>query len=122
MAYPLVGAQPLSEPMVEIIVNLTLRDKFQRNVNRKSYTFIQENTFENVVCEMAAIFSRPQYVKLDRSRSLSGVPDFWDRTKILRCGDLSYLHVPDYMSFLLFCLIFVYSSQYSFLFWIMYLL
>ena len=27
-----------------------------------------------------------------------------------------------YVSFLLFCLIFVYSSQYSFLFWIMYLL
>ena len=26
---------------------------------------------------------------------LSGVPDLWDRTKILRCGDLSHLHVPD---------------------------
>ena len=49
--------------------------------------------------------------------SLSGVPDLWDRNKILRCSDLS---VPFtcawlYMSFLLFCL-------YSFLFWIMYLL
>ena len=27
--------------------------------------------------------------------SLSGVPDLWDRNKILRCGDLSHLHVPD---------------------------
>ena len=26
---------------------------------------------------------------------LSGVPDLWDRNKILRCGDLSHLHVPD---------------------------
>ena len=26
---------------------------------------------------------------------LSGVPDLWDRNKILRGGDLSHLHVPD---------------------------
>ena len=26
---------------------------------------------------------------------LSGVPDLWDRNKILSCGDLSHLHVPD---------------------------
>ena len=26
---------------------------------------------------------------------LSSVPDLWDRNKILRCGDLSHLHVPD---------------------------
>ena len=29
----------------------------------KSIHFIQENTFENVVCEMASISSRPQCVK-----------------------------------------------------------
>ena len=23
------------------------------------------------------------------------MPDLWDRIKILRCGDLSHLHVPD---------------------------
>ena len=28
-------------------------------------------------------------------RLLSGVPDLWDRNKILRGGDLSHLHVPD---------------------------
>ena len=27
-----------------------------------SHIFIQENAFENVVCEMAAILSQPQYV------------------------------------------------------------
>ena len=45
-----------------IIVNWTLRKKLQRNVNRNSYIFIQENAFEGVVCEMASILSRPQCV------------------------------------------------------------
>ena len=45
------------------IVNWTPRNKLQLNVNRNSYTFIQENPFENVVWKMAAILSRPQCVK-----------------------------------------------------------
>ena len=53
---------------------------------------------------------------------LSGVPDLCDRTKIQRCGDLSHLHVPDSIWVFFLLSIFVYSSQYSFLFWIMYLL
>ena len=43
------------------IVNPNLRNKFQWNLNGNSYIFIQENAFENVVCEMAAIW--PQRVK-----------------------------------------------------------
>ena len=39
-------------------MNLTLRNKFQRNLNRNSNIFIQENVIENVVCEVAAILSR----------------------------------------------------------------
>ena len=31
---------------------------FQQNL----YIFIQENTFENVVCKMTAILSQPQYI------------------------------------------------------------
>ena len=54
---------------------------------------------------------------------LSGVPDFFDRNKILSGYDLSHYQVPHCIkSFLLFCLICVYSSQFSILFWIMYLL
>ena len=53
---------------------------------------------------------------------LSGVPDLFDRNKILSGGDLSHYQVPHCISFLLFCLICVYSSQFSILFWIMYLL
>ena len=37
------------------IVNSTLRNKLQWNLNRKSNIFIEENTFENVVCEMVSI-------------------------------------------------------------------
>ena len=47
-----------------IIVNLTLRNKLQWNCNQNSNIFIEENTFENVVCEKAAILSRPQCVKV----------------------------------------------------------
>ena len=45
-------------------VNWTPSNKLQWNVNRNSYIFIQENPFENVVCKMAAILSRPQCVIL----------------------------------------------------------
>ena len=54
---------------------------------------------------------------------LSGVPDYFDHNKILSGYDLSHYQVPHCIkSFLLFCLICVYSSQFSILFWIMYLL
>ena len=44
------------------IVNWTLRNKLQWNLNRNSNIFIQENALENVVCEMASILPRPQCV------------------------------------------------------------
>ena len=47
------------------IVNWTLGNKLQWNFNRNSNIFIQEIAFENVVCEMASILSRPQCVYLD---------------------------------------------------------
>ena len=45
------------------IVDWTLRNKLPWNFNRNSNIFIQENAFENVVCKMASILSRPQWVK-----------------------------------------------------------
>ena len=38
---------------------------FSEIFNRNSDNFIQENAFESVVCETAAILSRPQCVKQD---------------------------------------------------------
>ena len=46
---------------------------------------------------------------------LSGVPDFFDRNKILSGYDLSHYQVPHCIR-ILFCLICVYSSQFSILF------
>ena len=34
-------------------------NKFPWNPKRNLYIFLQENAFENVVCEMAEILSRP---------------------------------------------------------------
>ena len=51
------------------IVNWTLRNKLQWNLNRNSNIFIQENASENVIWKMAAMLSRPQCVKsLDPGR------------------------------------------------------
>ena len=44
------------------IVNLSLRNNLQWSFKRNSYIFIQENTFECVVCKMAAMLSQPQCV------------------------------------------------------------
>ena len=35
------------------IINWTFRNKLQRNRNRNSYIFIPENTFKDVICEIA---------------------------------------------------------------------
>ena len=45
-----------------IIVNWTIGNKFQWNLNRNWYIFSQENAFQNVVWKMAAILSRPHCV------------------------------------------------------------
>ena len=45
------------------IVNSNLSNKFQWNIKPNLCIFFQENAFENVVCEMVAIFTRPQFVK-----------------------------------------------------------
>ena len=45
------------------VVNWPLRNKLQWNLNQNSYIAIGENAFENGVCKMASIMSRPQCVK-----------------------------------------------------------
>ena len=44
------------------IANWTPENKLQRNFNCNSCIFTRENAFANVVCKMASISSRPQYV------------------------------------------------------------
>ena len=50
MACRLFGAKPLSKAM---LLNWTLRNKLQRNFNQNTSFFIQENAYENFVCEIA---------------------------------------------------------------------
>ena len=40
------------------IVNWTFRNKIQWKLNQNSYIFIKENSFKDVICEMACILSR----------------------------------------------------------------
>ena len=47
-----------------LIVNWTLRNKYQWHLNRNSNFFIAENQIENVVCKMAAILCLPQCDKV----------------------------------------------------------
>ena len=46
-----------------ILLLRPLGTKLQWNVNRNSNIFIHENAFENIFCDMASIWSRPQWVK-----------------------------------------------------------
>ena len=67
----LVGAKPLFKAILgywEIDVGDQTSVRSQWNW----YIFIKENAFEYAVWEMAAILSRPQWVKLCRSRISTG--------------------------------------------------
>ena len=61
MACRLIGAKPLSEPMLEYCY-WTGRNKLQWKFNWNSYFIIQENVFEKVVWKIAAILSQPQCI------------------------------------------------------------
>ena len=64
------------------MANLTLRNKLQWNVIRNSYIFIEQKAYENVICEMAAIFSRSQCVKIHPHGRQGPVYSTW-------CGDMA---------------------------------
>ena len=47
---------------------ILLRNKLQGNFDQNPFIFIQENAFGNIICETAAILSRPQCVNSSPSR------------------------------------------------------
>ena len=47
-----------------VIVNWTLRNKLQWNLNQNTKLFIHQNASSNIVCEMAAILFRGRWVKV----------------------------------------------------------
>ena len=56
MACHLVGAKPSPEPMLKYCY-LDHKEQISVIFTWNSNIFIQENTFESIVCEMAAILS-----------------------------------------------------------------
>ena len=61
MACRLVGAKPLFEPMLTYRVDP--QEQTSVKFESKCKTFLHENAFEEVACEITAILSRPQYVR-----------------------------------------------------------
>ena len=63
MACCLLGAKPLSKWML-VVVNWTLGNKLQWNLNQNLNFFIHQNVFENVVCKMGAFLARGRWVNI----------------------------------------------------------
>ena len=53
----MVGAKPLIEPMLEYLFIEPLEANYRKII------FVQENAFENIVCELVDILSRKRWVK-----------------------------------------------------------
>ena len=53
------------------IVNWTLRNKLQWNLNENSHIFIQGKASENVIWQMAAILFRPHVLRASNTESIS---------------------------------------------------
>ena len=98
MAWRLSGGKPLSEPMMislpthicvtrpqwvnystHSVTKHILTNKFQWNLNRNSYIFIQESASENVVWKIAAILTRPQCVNKLKEKFFhhAWFPEMW---------------------------------------------
>ena len=54
-----------------VIVNWTLRNKHQWNLNQNTKLFIHQNASENIVCETAAILSSGRWVNMIGCEKLS---------------------------------------------------
>ena len=57
-----VRCQAITWTNAGVLLIWPFENKFQWNLNQNTIVFIQEKAFENVVCQVAAILSRTQYV------------------------------------------------------------
>ena len=64
MAYRLFGAKSLSKPMLDYFVEWDLGNKFPWKFKQNAKLFFHENAFENIICEMAAILSREDELRV----------------------------------------------------------
>ena len=89
MACRLVGAKPLSGPMLEYCW-FDLRKKLQWNLKRNSCIFTQENASENIVGKMAAFLSRGRLIKYNKNF----IPHFQPTRLEHYCHNLQDLTYP----------------------------
>ena len=80
------------------IVNWTLGNKLQWNLNRNSYIFIQENAFKNVVWEMAAILSWPlKYSSRNTSCHMKPHSEIWSGAEVkFQDTELKLIHIQEH--------------------------
>ena len=71
-----------------IVVNCTIRNKFQWNFNQNTKLFIPENAFENIVCEKAAILSRGDELK--RLWKSFPIFPFWHKGQFVASASLDW--------------------------------
>ena len=80
--------QAITRTNAEILLIRHPGTNFRDFLNRNSYIFIQENAFETVICEMAAILCRPQCVLKNSGATHGGLisypPYIWDRVALMR--------------------------------------
>ena len=87
----LFSARPLSEP-VQCYSQLDPRERTWWNSNQSTKLFIHENTSENIICEIVAIFvSRGIWV------------NYWKKMLFIKLEttyrvDIIYMHTPGYSS------------------------
>ena len=87
--------------------------KLKCSSSRLAIVFAQSTEARCYVEDEGVVGAAPIGDAPTTSEWLSGVPDYFDRNKILSGYDLSHYQVPHCIkSFLLFCLICVYSSQF----------
>ena len=101
MACCLFGAKPLSEPM-QLIVNWSLGNKFQWNLNQNNTIFIQKNRLEYVVCKMSAILSQPLCVNSTHDNTMEPHSD--NNTEIFTDWTFCLMKYEDCLTWIFFCL------------------
>ena len=111
MACRLIGAKPLSEPMLDVVYS-NFRNKFQWNFKLNSYICVQENWFLNAVCEMAAILSWPQRIHDDIMKG-KHFPRYLPFVRGIYGSPVNSLHKGQWRGALMFSLICAFNKLLS---------
>ena len=88
MAFRLIGAKPLYEPIMAYLEN-----EFQWNLNQKKTTFIQENEIEIGLWKLTVMLSWPQSIKNDDAKTMQAGPYLNIKKKNLSVYGISIISI-----------------------------